>query len=172
MTTFQYKAQEFDIYIGNDMDQKSYALTVRDRYTPMMTKKIPANPEQLYNFMARQFPGRRVVLGYEAGPMGFGLHDYLTQRQQTCVLISPLSIPRPSNQRVKTNRIDSFKIATMLSDGQFKPVRVPEGPYRELRHRTQMRENYARQRRTAKQRIKSLLLYTGLNECCRDVEQN
>lgn len=172
MTTYNYTPQEFDIYIGNDVDQKSYALTVRDRYTPMMTKKIPADPEQLYNFIQRHFANQRVVLGYEAGPMGFGLHDYLTQRRQRCVLISPLSVPKASNQRVKTNRIDSLKIAAMLSDGQFKPVRVPEGPYRELRHLSQMRENYVRHRRTAKQRIKSLLLYTGLNEICRDVDQN
>ena len=56
----------------------------------------------------------------------------------------------------------------MLAEGDFKPVRVPQGPYRELRSLVQVRENYARSQRASKQRIKALLLYTGLHTTCRD----
>jgi transposase len=172
MTQTTYNPDTFDVFIGNDVDSKSFVLTIRERHKTIMSKTIPADPEQLYNFTRRQFPNKRVVLGYEAGPTGFGLYDYLTQRDVPCVLFSPASIRRPANQRVKTNRIDARKITTMLYEGDFKSVRVPEGPYRDLRHLVQTRENYARALRTAKQRIKGLLLYTSLNSLCKDFDQH
>ena len=171
MRPFIYDAASYDVYIGNDVDKRSYVLNIRDKYHQLMTKTIPANPEQLYNFTKRQFPNNRVVIGYEAGPTGFGLYDYLITHHLPCIVISPASIPKPSNQRVKTNRIDARLISSMLAEGDFKPVRVPEGPYRELRNLVQVRENYARHQRTAKQRIKSLLLYVGLHNTCRESDQ-
>jgi transposase len=171
-TQFTYAPELYDVYIGNDVDQKSFVLNIRERYRQVMTKTIPADPQQLYNFARHQFPGRRIVIGYEAGPTGFGLHDYLIGHDMPCVLISPASIPKPSNQRVKTNRIDARKLASMLAEGDFKPVRVPQGPYRELRSLVQVRENYARSQRASKQRIKALLLYTGLHTTCRDFDQH
>ena len=172
MTPFVYNAEHYDVYIGNDVDKRSFSLNIRERYHQIMTKTIPANPEQLYNFIKHHFSDRRVVIGYEAGPTGFSLYDYLLSRNMPCVMISAASIPKPANQRVKTNRIDARKLASMLAEGEFKPIRVPEGPYRELRNLVQTRENYARSQRTAKQRIKSLLLYTGLHTACRDFEHH
>lgn len=172
MTPGMYQAKDFDIYIGNDVDKRSFSLTVRDRYSPLMTKTMPAKPEQLHHFITNHFNGKRVVVGYESGPTGFGLYDYLNDHKQVCVMVPPSSIPRASGQRVKTNRIDSAKLAALLCDGEFKPVRVPRGDYRELRHMVVMRENYVQDARAAKQRIKALLLYTGLNETIRDIDQN
>ena len=170
MTPFIYDPERFDIYIGNDVDKKSFSLHIRERYRQIMTKKIPAQPEQLYNFIRRQFPNQKVVLGYEAGPTGFALHDYMVERQLDCVVMSPASIRKAPNQRVKTNRIDAQKISAMLTEGDFKPVRVPPDAYRELRHLVQTRENYVRGQRTAKQRIKALLLYTRLHTTCQDID--
>lgn len=172
MIPVNYDAASYDIYIGNDVDKRSYVLNIRDRYHQLMTKTIPANPQQLYNFTKRQFPDRRVVIGYEAGPTGFGLYDYLLSHSLPCVMISPASIPKPANQRVKTNRLDARKLSSMLAEGGFKPVRIPEGPYRELRNLVQLRENYNRQQRVAKQRIKSLLLFNGLHTACLDSQQH
>jgi len=171
MTTPLYDAGSYNVYIGNDVDKRSYVLNIRDRYHQLMTKTIPADPQQLYNFTKHRFAGQRVVIGYEAGPTGFGLYDYLVGRDMPCVMISPASVPKPAHQRVKTNRIDARKLASMLAEGDLNPVRVPEGPYRELRHLVQTRENYARSQRTAKQRIKSLFLYAGL-PACRDLERH
>lgn len=166
-----YNPQEFDIYIGNDVDKKSFCLTVRDRQRILMTKKIPSSPENLYNFIRHSFTGSRVVVGYESGPTGYGLYDYLSDRNQMCVMIAPTTIERPANARVKTNRIDAAKLTTMLTDGHFNPIRVPEGPYRELRELSQARVNYAQDVRITKQRIKSLLLYYGLSNSCPETEK-
>jgi transposase len=55
---------------------------------------------------------------------------------------------------------------------KFKPIRVPEGPYRELRHLVETRERYVADRKATKQRIKALLLYTSLHVELQDVDTN
>ena len=115
------------------------------------------------NYIQNQFVNKRVLCAYEAGPTGYDLHDYLAKRNQDCLVVSPLSIPKAPNQKVKNNRIDSRNIVEELKAGMLKSIRVPKGLYRELRHLINLRENYAHNRKVAKQRIKALLLYTSLH---------
>lgn len=172
MTPFVYNAQQYDIYIGNDVDKKSFVLNIRERYRQLMTKTIPADPEQLYNFTTRQFPGQRVVIGYESGPTGFGLYDFMVDHNTPCVIIPPSSVRKPVNDPVKNNRLDARKLSTMLAEGDFHPVRVPQGQYRDLRNLVQVREGYAQFQRASKQRIKALLLSNSLHTLCQDVDQH
>ena len=104
-----------------------------------MTKTIPAEPEQLYNFARRQFPDQRAVIGCEDGPTGFGLYDYLTGHDMSCFVIAPASVRKAMHDPVKTNRLDARKFSNMLAEGDFHPVRVPDGPCRELRNFVQIR---------------------------------
>ena len=76
---------------------------------------------------------------------------------QQCFVISPNSIPRASNDKVKTNRIDSKKLCELLKGGLLKPIRVPQGEYLELRHLVNIRKNYARKQKMAKQQIEGLI---------------
>jgi len=135
-------------------------------------RKIPSKPSDFYNYIENNFKGRRVVCAYEAGPTGFHLYDYLNQLQVPCYVTSAAGIPKPPNERVKTNRLDSGKIVEYLMSGEFKPIRVPEGPYRELRHLVKIRERYTFERKATKQRIKSLLLYTNLHTAIEDEDAN
>jgi transposase len=171
MAPCTYSPADFDTYIGNDVDKKSYCLAIRDRNKVTMTKTIPADPENLYNFIRHNFSDSRVVVGYEAGPTGFGLYDYMTGRNQSCVVIPTSSIPHAASERVKTNKIDATKLSSMLKEGDFSPVRVPDEPYRDLRNLVRLRFNYVRGQRVAKQRIKSLLLYNSLHTACPEIEE-
>ena len=47
MTPFDYHAELYDVYIGNDVDQKSFSLNIRERYRQLMTKTIPADSSAL-----------------------------------------------------------------------------------------------------------------------------
>jgi len=167
-----YLPKEHDIFIGIDVDKSSFAFTVKDHGTMNRAKKIPSNPENLYNYIQKNHANNRVLCAYEAGPTGFHLHDYLTQRGQPCLIVSPLSIPKAKNDKVKNNRIDSDKLSSHLRSGEMEAIRVPYGPYRELRHLINMRENHVRHRKTAKQRIKALLLSESLYPALKDIEQN
>ena len=131
-----------DVFIGIDTSKNSYAFTITDHCLMRRSKTIPSNPEQMYNYINKHYPGQRVICAYEAGPTGFGLYDYMTARQQPCLIVSPLAISKAPNQKVKNNRIDSAKIAEELKAGKLHSIRVPQGAYRELRLLVESRENY------------------------------
>lgn len=168
MTHTVIKPKDYELFIGIDVDKNSFSFTVKDHGTMNKSKKVPANTESFYNYIQKTYSGKKIICAYEAGPTGFHLHDYLTQKGIHCLLISPLSIPKASNQRVKNNRIDSEKIAHHLRAGALKTIRVPQGPYRELRYLVKTRENYANNRKVAKQRIKALLLSANLYHLLKD----
>lgn len=162
MIPITYSKNEYDIFIGIDVDKKSYSFTVKNHDNMITSKRIPANPEYFVNYVRNNYPDKRVICSYEAGPAGFGLYDYLKEQNIRCLVTSPLSIKKAMNERVKNNRIDSENIARQLATGELSEIRVPKGAYRELRHLERTREIYVNNRKITKQRIKSLLLQESL----------
>lgn len=158
-----YNAAEYDIFVGIDVDKKSFAVTFKDRQGTELSRKMPADPVHLENYIKKRFAGQRAICAYEAGPTGYHLYDYLKVQQRACIVTAPITMRKAPNERVKTNRLDSAKLAQELRAGELKTVRVPEGPYRELRQLVKSREEYVAARKMAKQRIKALLLYSHLD---------
>jgi transposase len=158
----------YETFIGIDVDQKSYAFTVKDKMNLNSAHKIPARAENLYKYIATRYPIDTVQCAYEVGGTGYHLHDYLTSRGVSCIMVSPPSMPKASTDRVKNNRLDSEKIAQHLKTGTLPSIRVPDHCYRDLRHLVHSREDYVRSGRVAKQRIKSLLLFEHLHEAIKD----
>ena len=154
-------SNNYDVYIGLDVDKNSYVFTVYDEVMKK-SKKIPANPGYLFNYVKNNYPGKRILFAYEAGPTGYNLYDFLKANNQDCLVVSPNSIPKPACERVKNNRIDSETIVQQLKSNNLTSIRVPEGPYRELRHLIKTREYYTQLRIRARQRIKALLLFEHL----------
>lgn len=163
-----YNPREYEVFVGMDVDKHSISFTVSDNDSIHRSKKIPAKPEYFYRYIQHSYSGKKLLCGYEAGPTGYYLYDYLRSKGIDCCVIAPTSLPRSVSEQVKTNRIDSQKLARELQAGSLRMVRVPEGIYRELRHLVASRALYAQQRKAAKLRIKALLLqehlYTGIPE--------
>jgi transposase len=157
------KPSEYDVFIGVDVDQKSYATTYFTYDNPQgQSLKMPAQAENLHHYFQKRFPGKRLLYTYEAGGTGYGLHDYVVSQGQSCMIVHPAGVPAAPNNCVKTNRIDSLKLAEQSKSGQLKGIRVPSEPYRELRHLVTLRQQYAQDQRSAKQRIRALLLFENI----------
>jgi transposase len=78
------------------------------------------------------------------------------------MMVHPAGVPTAPNNCVKTNRLDSQKLAEQSRSGQLKGIRVPSEVYRELRHLVTLRQQYAQDQRSTKQRIRSLLLFESI----------
>jgi len=170
MNNLPYLPKDYEVFIGIDVDKSSFSFTVGNDFMIKKSNRIPSDPKQLYNYIQKSIGQNKVICAYEAGPTGFHLYDFLNKNKIPCFITSPASIPKASNERVKNNRIDSKRIVEYLMSGNLKPIRVPEEGYRELRHLVRIRENYASNLKTAKQRIKSLLLYANLYSVLKDPE--
>jgi transposase len=153
---------DYDVFAGLDVDKRSMSVVFADHDGSQRALRMAHQAGPLLNYVRKHYPGQRVAFAYEAGPTGFGLHDELVRQAYTCVVAAPSKVPRAPSERVKTNRLDSRKLAESLRGGQLQGIHVPPVIYRDLRHLVQLRDTHVRQLTASKLRIKSLLLYEGI----------
>ena len=162
--------QSSTLYIGMDVHQDSIAVAY-------VTQEHHAEVVSLGNIGTRQCDidqlirkmqskSKHLIFVYEAGPCGYGLYRYLTQKCQVCWVVAPSLIPQKPGDRVKTNRRDAIKLARLMRSGDLTPVYVPTVADEAIRDLCRGREDAIRDLKTAKFRLKAFLLrqdirYTG-----------
>ena len=153
---------DYDVFAGLDVDKRSISVTFSNHQGFIRSMRIPYKVEHLVNYVRKHFAEQKVAFAYEAGPTGYGLYDGLKDEAYSCMVVAPSMIPKAPGQRVKTNRLDSRCLSENLRGGQLKSIHVPTSRYRELRHLTQLRDTFVSEATAMKQRIKSLLLFEGI----------
>src|SRR5918995_1925905 len=162
MGTQTFIPRDYDVFAGLDVDKRSISVTFADHQGLLKSLCMPYSAEHLLNYVHKHFPGQKVAFAYEAGPTGYGLYDGLVAKAYPCLIAAPSMIPRAPGQRVKTNRLDSRGLSENLRGGQLRSIHIPSMSYRELRHLTQLRDTFVQEAAAMKQRIKSLLLFEGI----------
>ena len=157
-----FKPTEYDVFCGLDVDKRSLSVTFTNHQGFLRSLRMPYNVEHLVSYARKHFGAQKIAFVYEAGPTGYGLYDGLVAQAYPCLVASPSMIPKAPGQRVKTNRLDSRGLSENLRGGQLKSIHVPCAVYRELRHLTQLRDTFVSEMVGMKQRIKSLLLFEGI----------
>src|SRR6266545_2360012 len=157
-----FTPRDYDVFAGLDVDKRSISVTFTDHQGLLKSLRMPYSVEHLVNHVRKHFADQKVAFAYEAGPTGYGLYDGLVAKAYPCLIASPSMIPKAPGQRVKTNRLDSQGLSENLRGGQLKSIHVPTAVYRELRHLTQLRDTFVSEMVGMKQRIKSLLLFEGI----------
>lgn len=159
---FRIHPSDYDLFIGMDVDKRSIALTTRDHLDLGKSLKMSNDVEILLSYIENHHAGKRMAFVYEAGPTGFGLHDAIEASGYKCLVVAPQAVPTARGKRVRTNRLDSIKLAGQLRGGQLEGIRVPSERYRELRELTALRNSQIDDIRATKYRIKALLLRNAL----------
>lgn len=149
------------IYVGVDLHNKSWHVTIRTFDLEVFNGSIPGTWEALRTLLAR-YPGHPIKVVYEAGYFGFWLHDLLCEYGAECIVTPPSLIPQQAGNRVKTDRLDSRKLALYLAKGILKRVWVPSPQERAERQVSRTRRQLVRDRVRVQQRIKALLRCYGL----------
>src|SRR5687768_12297316 len=113
-----------------------------------------------------QSKAKHLVFVYEAGPCGYWLYRYLTNKGHDCWVVAPSLIPKKAGDRVKTDRRDARQLARLMRSGDLTPVYVPQVDDEAIRDLSRAREDSIRDLKAAKYRLKALLLrqdirYTG-----------
>jgi transposase len=100
---------------------------------------------------------------YEATYLGFSLCRALEKRGYVCEVIAPSLIPEMPGKRVKTDRIDSKKMAVFYSNGQLTGVHVPTLEEEMTRDLVRSRKFLGRQSSKFKLHILSACRRVGIN---------
>ncbi len=149
------------LFIGIDLHQRKWQITIRDEAKVIWRGSIPGTWEDLQKILNR-YSGYRIRAVYEAGCFGFWLHDNLKEYGVECIVTPPSLLPMEYGNKVKTDRRDSDKLAQLLAKDLLKSVYVPSEE--EVLHRQAFRQmiQMVKDRVRIQNRIKSTLRLFGL----------
>lgn len=150
------------IYLGIDVHKESYSVTAICEDEILKRDRLPASPEGLLQYCKRFFPNACIKSAYEAGFCGFSLHRFLVSNNIHNIVVHPASIEAQLNDRVKTDKKDSLKIAFQLSQRRLKGIYIPTIEQESFRSVSRLRGVLIKQRTRCVNRIKGFLHFAGI----------
>ena len=144
------------VSVGMDVHKNSYNLCAYDSKTGEIIREIKCASEaknvlKLIDNIKRDYDGEvKFKAGYEAGCLGYSVHNQLEKLNIECDILAPTTMQHSSkNKVVKNDRMDARNIATNLANGTYKKVYVP------CEHDKDVKE-YLRMMKTAKEALKKI----------------
>lgn len=150
------------VYLGMDVHKKTYAVTAICEGQVMKKDTLKADPAILVAYCKKYFSGAEIESAYEAGFCGFYLHRCLEAARIKNIVVDAAGMEVASGNRVKTDKRDSLKLATHLSERRLTGIRIPSVEREDYRAITRLRETFSRQRSRIACQLKSLLFQHGL----------
>ena len=152
-------------YVGIDAHTTNYTLATRmegskqavnvNTYSPAVSNIVK------YCKAIRKEYGKdtEIIIGYEAGCLGFKLRRDLEKNDLKCIILAPTSIPGTEQNRKrkkKTDKRDAEAIAKALHNSDYSEVYMPDEEDEAVRDYIRMREDHKKQLRVIKQQICAL----------------
>lgn len=150
-----------EIYVGVDIHKKMWYVTVRTEEIELFKGAIEGKWESLKNILEK-YKGKKTAVVYEAGYFGYWLYDSIVKWGGECIVTPPSLIPQEAGNRVKTDKIDSRKLAYYLAKGMLKRIHVPSPEERGHRQVTRRRRQLVGDRVRVQNRIKAELQFFGI----------
>ena len=156
------QVQGEELFVGIDLHKLRWHVTIRTADVEIFCNSIVGRWEDLRRVISR-YKDCRIHAVYEAGYFGFSLYDHLTKYGVECIVTPPSLIPQEHGNRVKTDRLDSRKLARLLAKGLLKSIWVPSAKERFHRQVIRRRRQLVGDRVRTQNRIKSELCFYGID---------
>lgn len=150
------------IYLGIDVHKKTYAVTAICDGQVIKKDTLRADPSTLISYCKKYFSGAEIYSAYEAGFCGFHLHRHLKSEGINNIVVNAAGIEVAVSDRVKTDKRDSLKLATHLSQGKLKGIFIPSIEQEDHRAVTRLRDKFVCERSRLACQIKALMYQHGL----------
>ncbi len=152
------------ISVGMDVHKKTIAFCLDHAETGVVLdeRELLHDLPKVINYLQKvQTRHGELSCGYEASSCGFRLQRTLQAKGISCEGIAPSSMPRRSGDRVKTDRRDAKKLATMYAAGVLTPIHIPDEAQEALRSLLRCRGDLSDTIPRMKQRILAFLQVRG-----------
>ena len=150
------------VYIGIDVHRAFFVASCICEGVVVKRCRMPSKSEAITSLITKYFPGSEIKTCYEAGYSGFWLHRELAAAGVSNIVVHAASIEVAANDRVKTDKRDSLKMARQLEAGRLRGIRVPTLEQEQQRLLTRTREQLMRAKRRVQAQIRMRLHQFGL----------
>ncbi len=146
------------VSVGLDVHARSIRLAALRADELVEERTLPYDEQEVAGLLAR-WPDARCC--YEAGPTGFGLYRYLTERGIACDVVAPGLVPCRPGERIKTDSRDARKLARLHASGLLDAIWVPSPEIEAARDLVRAREDARLDRMRDRNRLSKFLLRHG-----------
>ena len=153
-------------FVGLDVHKEKINVAVADEENRDVRSYGPinGNHEAVYKVLRKFIShGKQPRVVYEAGPCGFALQRYLAQKGIDCMVVAPSLIPKPSGDRVKTDRRDAMTLARLHRAAELSAIHIPSEQDEAIRDLSRAREDAMIAHKRARQLLLPLLLRNGIH---------
>lgn len=151
------------VYVGIDVHKSTYSIVTIVEGVVIKKWRTLASPTDLAQQLWRYYPDAQIQSAYEAGFSGFVLHRILTQAGINNIVVNPASIETEAYNRVKTDKRDALKIATLLSAGRLRGISIPTVECEQQRLLTRTRQQLVCEQTSIKNKIRMKFHFSGTN---------
>ena len=155
---------DYSIWVGIDdsADQLDVAVLYGNEAVPRHEFHV-INDAQGWGETLRKLqsmPGQ-VCCVYEAGVNGLSFVSGFPEHGIPCDVVAPALTPRKPGDRVKTNKIDARKLATLHRSGELTSIAVPKEEQEALRDLMRAREDALEDLQRMRYRLGGFLFAAG-----------
>jgi transposase len=153
------------IWVGLDVHKSSTTVAILGdgSENDVQITRLGADLNELRKLLRGLAQRGTVRACYEASGAGFVVHRVLEHDGFSCSVIAPSLIPARPGDRLKTDKRDAVKLATLYRAGLLTPVHVPTQDQEAIRDLVRTRQSRMKMVKAVKQRIHGMLLRQGLH---------
>lgn len=122
-----------ELFVGMDVHKAKWVVTVRSYDLELKTFSMQPNAEMLEKYLLSTYPGAICKIVYECCFSGFWIYDYFNEKGYS-IIVTPTNRIYKDGSSIKTDTIDSRKLAFQHSRGLLRKVMVPEKKIREYKY--------------------------------------
>lgn len=122
-----------DLFIGIDVHKAKWVVSIRTYDLLLKTFSMNPSAEELEIILLKNYPNANYKIVYECCFSGFWIYDYFFEKGFN-IIVTPTNRIYKDGSSIKTDKIDSRKLAFQLSRGLLREVIVPIKKIREFRY--------------------------------------
>ncbi|MBQ2195393.1 MAG: IS110 family transposase [Prevotella sp.] len=152
-----------NIYVGIDVHLKTWHVTTLTETGCKYSFAQHADAKELFDRLNKKFPEAHFMSAYEAGFCGFSAHYALAEQGIENIVVNAADIPTTGKEKtMKTDAVDSEKIAWALKRDELKGIYVKDKRYMDDTNLIRLRQRFIMDLSRQKNRTKHLLYTQGV----------
>lgn len=145
-----------ELFVGMDVHKAKWVVTVRSYDLELKTFSMQPSAEMLEKFLLSTYLGAKYKIVYECCFSGFWIYDYFYEKGY-CIIVTPTNRIYKDGSKIKTDKIDSRKLAFQLSRGLLREVIVPSKKIREYKYIFRIYEKQKMRKGQILRQVKAIL---------------